>query len=305
MGNLKKVFVGFSVNPELVLRLSAEEGFEKTIGSSYQIGFSGSSANIASALGLWGVNTTLLGLVGINRSHADEFLDIGLQNSAVPFQRIPILTETSFATVLANEQAGNSLIGFKGKVVPAEMSGAIERITQTLNSDAGFRVASGATEDQALLFKAFWGEEFVGFRTFCPHKSLLLNKEAFLSLCSFADMVIMNSSELRSSELRIADIHRQGTRLVIITDGDQGGIFSLSGKSVNYSAKKVQGAFGTGAGDWFHAMVVCFMRDHTLDFSNASLSDVEEAINFSSQVVAKKVTYPGGAEGPARNEFVF
>lgn len=303
MGNLKKVFVGFSVNPELVLRFSAELGFEKVPGKTHNMSFSGSSANISNALSLWGVNTLLLGAVGVERSDADDYLEITLRKTAVLFQRIPVLTETSFAPVLANELVGNGLISYKGKVVESHIDLAIERITQTLNSDEGFRVASGITEDQALLAKVLWGE-YAGFRTFCPHRSLLQNKKVFFELCSFADLVIMNTSELDSSGIQISEIHQRGTRLVIITNGKKGGMFSLAGKSVEYAAQEAQGiVFGTGAGDWFHAMIVCFFRDHNLNFATASLDDFKDAVNFASRVVARKVTYPGGAEGPARNDF--
>lgn len=303
MANLK-VFAGFSINPEMVVQFSAQPGFEKTPGFSHRMGFSGSSANIANALGLWGVNTLLLGLVGVEKTDADDYLDIALRKSVVPFQRIPLLTETSFAEVRANELVGNDLVSFKGKIVKNQVPLALERIVQTMNGDDGFRVASGVTEDQSELFKIFWGD-FVGFRTFCPHGSLVKNKEVFLSLCSLADLVIMNSREFGDSGLRVAEIHKKGVRLVIITNGDEGGIFSLDGKEYSYSAEKVKGTFGTGAGDWFHAMVVCFLRDHSLNFDSASFGDVKESIHFASTVVALKVTYPGGAQGPSRSDLFF
>lgn len=305
MGNLKKVFVGFSINPELVLRFSAEPGFEKIPGNDFDIIFSGSSANIANALGsLWGVNTTLLGAVGIKRNKADDLLDIALRQSIVPLQRIPLLTETSFATVLSNELAGDGLVSYKGKIVPDCIPSAIDKISQTLNGDEGFRIASGVTEGQTPLAKVFWGDH-EGLRTFCPHKTLLKNREVFLDLCHFVDLVIMNSSEFALLGLNFTDIHKCGVRLVVITDSVNGGVFSLGGKLGSYQAQKSEGIiFGTGAGDWTHAMIVYFLRDNFLDFTTASFGDIKEAIYFASRVASLKVTYIGGSNGPRKEDFI-
>ena len=296
------VVVGLSVNAEMMALYDGQG--EKVPGTELHMDLGGSSANVTAAFNNFGINGILLGLVGHKKgTYQDDMLNLVLNNVSITFKRIPALTDTNFALISKNIGAEKgSLIGYRGTILSDRISFAK---TEILKSDGDWRVATGVTEDQFELAIALLGKEKIGQRSLGPHRSWCLNgdKQKLIELMHYTDLFILNKEEFTSLNISMSEIHTAGPRLIVVTDGENGGEYSLDNTSQKFDAIQAENIVSfVGAGDWFHAGLLIGLIDQSVNIATASSEHLLSAIKFAAHVAAKKIAVNGGSQGPTRGD---
>ena len=304
------VFVGLSTNGEVITLFDASPEDEKVPGISFKIEFSGSSANVAIAIQKFGYRVSLVGLVGVDRTDGDLLLEASLTKTSLTFTRIPVLTKSNLASIVANQNPSVSVksqvVGFRGKVIPSKVRKAVSKIKQVVNSEQGWRLATGITSEQFMLAQALLGDN-VGYRSLSPHRSFcdnVMERENLIHLLKQTDLFILNQKEFDDLKMPTSEIHAKGVSLIVVTNGKKGGFYSFYSNGIltekTFSALSVEGVtYETGAGDWFHAMLISYFKRKNISVKTLSVELLDRAIFFATRVVAKKILYPGGSNGPS------
>ena len=312
----KDVTIGFSVNPEISYEYADSVG-EKGALDSFTVSLSGTSANVATALKRLGGNPLLVVPSEKGESDASHLLDLALRRSGLTTARINILDQTPLAVYPVNgHREGRSLLyGRKGTL--STQSKRIERAVREIESYNGlWRIATGVDPGFAPLAWHLLGEKS-SFRVFSPNLILCRHPEFSLlkSLLSRSDLLIINKLEFETLGRSESFIHELGVSLIVVTDGEKGGRFSLKNqttgaviKSGKYAAEQPTAPiFPIGAGDWFLAGLATSIMEaedaglfQSLDA--VPLQAVEEACSFGAKVAGLKVTMRGGSAGPKREE---
>ncbi len=295
------ITIGFSVNPELVVTCDPiQEGAEKVTGHSFQIGFSGSSANVATVLNNMGYNPTVLGLTGPGSHEFDSLFDIALKKTNLAFKRIPILEHSNVGFKLQTGITKTPIISFKSAIVTDRISQELSGITQ---SNGDWRIATGVTIEQIELIKTLLGDK-QGYRSLSPHKTLCeyTDKTILSNLLQCSDLLILNKIEFEACNMTFKYIHSLGTQLIIVTDAENGGIYSMRGTPGKFKANLVTGEIQfIGAGDWFHGSFVTYCLDKEKNLLSLTKDDIDKALWFAATVASKKIQMGGGgSHGPTR-----
>lgn len=297
------VGVGFSVNAEVVTFFKAKNGEEKLLGEKFKIDFSGSSANFATGINNFNIDTVLFGAVGINGSDSDDLLNLALNKTGLTFKRIPVLTESNVATVSINHEGKTQIVGFRGSIIPDR----IPRVEQEINRTGSlWRIATGITAEQFKLAKCFLNSQ-PGFRSLSPHRTFcnVSHRSSIFELMKLSDLFILNEKEFNELEISFEEIHNQGVSLIVVTAGENGGEYSFNGARMNYQPKEqIKTKSAAGAGDWFHAglIIACIKRGLALNELGPHLSEV---FDFAISVASKKITMGGGgSNGPMEEDII-
>ncbi|MFN4181387.1 MAG: carbohydrate kinase family protein, partial [Candidatus Paceibacteria bacterium] len=170
-----------------------------------------------------------------------------------------------------------------------------------------WRILTGILPAEVELGINFFGtQKSVNILT--PNSSLCKDGENLNRLLNRTQMLVSNLDEhcdmMDSLNLaEISKIHKHGPKLVIVTDEERGGFFSLRGQTGRFHAKAFPGeSYPTGAGDWFLSGLVAWYREMSITPENISLEALNDAIEFATTVAGKKVLMPGGTRGPLRSE---
>lgn len=322
MWRRKDVTIGFSVNPEIYYEYAESLG-EKGALDSFTISLAGTSANVATALKNFGYNPLLVVPCEDGESDTDtgHLLEVALRQSRLTHVRLPVLEQTPLAIYPVNEdRQGCLLYGRKGLLThnSQKLARAIEEIG---SYDGHWRIATGVDPGVALLAWHLLGEE-KGLRVLSPNYALCHNPDfSGLSLdkspLSRCDLLIVNRFEFETLGRPKEIIHGLGVSLIIITDGERGGRFSVCNEATDgvirlgtYQAVQPPSrAFSIGAGDWFLGGFVTRVmdmkaEDEALSLATLPFKVIQEACDFGARVAGFKVAMRGGSSGPTRAELV-
>ena len=313
--------VGVSVNSEFELIVKDTLGPKKELDMSLCPCPSGSSGNTDGAIRILGGNSHLLGLVEVNYGQEEEALESLLlkrvvKQSGASFTPIPVLSNTNIAAIPIVEGKNGEVWGKKGQVVPSTVPQALQILAgpeigigpQTFVTITGLRIA------EMLFAEALLSQAQPGFRVLNA-KEYFCASRVFKKILSLVDLLVLNRREFQATGVGIRGLHDLGPKVIVVTDAEYGGMFSIMTNnfpigynhpiSVGYSPVYFPGGkYETGAGDWFLGALISELIRLEKSVNAIGWKEFLEVVNFSARVAGKKVTIPGGGNGPSRLELL-
>ncbi len=297
----KIALVGFSINSEIYTSYDGKTQLEKAPLLSMGAGIGGTSANVATAIQKFGGKSKLLALKGMNDDFATHILDYVLRNCNIPYQNYPILNRSHIALLPDDGIQTKKVFGLKGGIIQSKLPETLAEIEKEFGQ---WRIATGVRVEEVDLVMCLFNKH-VGFRSLNPRMELIKNEKVFHELLKDTDLLICNQSEYHACKVTSpSDLHKYGPSLVIITDGENGGmfshkttgaeVFSACGDYIESGAK----LFNTGIGDWFHGSFISKCMELGKPFSDLTLQEVLGFISFAARVAGKKITMEGASNGP-------
>ena len=301
----KKALVGFSVNTELSAIFDGRTQLEKAPLQSINARIGGTSANVATAIQKLGGEIKLLTLIGINDDFPTHILNYVLEKCDISHKDFKLLDQSHIALLPDDGIQRKKSFGLKGKIDDSKMDSVLAEIDK---EDSLWRIATGVRVEEYKLVE-FLFNKHVGFRSLNPRMELIRNKQIFKILLKNTDLLICNMAEFEACEVTSpSSLHEYGPSLVIVTDEEKGGIFSLKSfkaerfhANKSYIGKKTP-IYTTGAGDWFNGAFTAMCQDYGKPFNELSYKKLIEFINFAARVAGKKVTIEGSSNGPSKEE---
>lgn len=300
----KLALVGFSVNTEIWTRYDGLTTLEKAELKSIEARVGGTSANVALAIQSFGQASNILALVGQNGDFESHNLDYVLKKCKVPHKTFPVLTSSHLALIPENGITSKKVFGKKGTIIRNKLFE--ESIEEIRGTEGSWGIATGVRQEETELVESLFHNR-KGYRSLNPRMELVINGD-IKRLLKISDLLILNQAEYQSfQETSPQSLHEYGPELIIVTDAENGGTFSLKGKQAqrfkaynNYSTGKE--IFTTGAGDWFHGAFISKCMENNKSIYDLSIEDVHEYVDFSAKVAAKKVTIEGASNGPNKED---
>lgn len=300
--------VGFSVNPELELKVVKTEGPKKLL-ESIDCCLSGASGNVASSFYKLGVpRSHLLGLIAVDHlkeTLADTLLNEVVNRIKVSFTPIRVLTQTNICVIPVIENTNGVAWGKRYPVVRSAVPKALHDLA---GPEIGiglktFSVVTSLRLVEIVFAKTLLARTHVGFRVLNAQKALCARKE-FKKILSLVDLLVLNQREFNETGMKLAELHSCGPRIVVVTHDKEGGMFSFySGYCNRFRPVDFPGGkFETGAGDWFLGAVVSELIRIRKSVLTVHHMQFAEVINFAARVAGKKITIPGGGNGPTRSQ---
>lgn len=296
--------IGFSCNPEILATYDSSRNDEKLPLDDLSVYLSGSSGDVAIALSRLGRNACLFGLTGIRRTLSDELLDYCLKRTEMCFHSLRVLNTTSVA-VLRGDKAPNSdnrVCGRRGVVLSEHITNEVEKLSVFIKKLSGpcLPVITGL-KDYELPFYDLITKERRGVLNpnfwFCK-------KEEFKSALVRSCAIFLNHKELVASGFETNPIamhlNGRGPRLIVVTNGPNGGFYSLDGQLGHYEAMSFTGQHYTaGAGDWFLGGFLAKLFSMEISVEKMDQEALIQCLRYGALVAGKKVLYAGAANGPS------
>lgn len=311
------VKIGFSANPEIIVRINGLEEAEKAPLEEMTCELGGTSSNMAKAMAKMGVEAKLYALTGYNDDFYSHCFHYAMKHSlGVKTIEFPILEQGHMAFIpIDGVKKVSQVFGYKGKIQPDKIASCVEIIKNDVEKNV-WRIATGVRPPEVELVKALLGNHR-GFRYLNPRVDLIQSKEIFFDLLKQTDVLVINHAEYIActSHKEInsrSDIQKMfGVSLVIVTHDSDGGKFLLTNEftetrgqfdaCTDYITDGVE-IFPTGAGDWFAgALISCFVKLEKSIFK-ITKEEIIDAITFASRVAGKKITMRGAGNGPSESE---
>ncbi len=296
--------VGFSVNTELILTYDRMTEQEKGRLLKTVPDLCGTSANVARAIMKLGGKSRLLALTGVNEDFESHILRFSLKKYEVPFEEFRILDKSHFAILPLDNLPNQKIFGDKGNIVEEKLPDVLNIIEK---QEGKWRICTGIRPAELPLAEALFNSCF-GYRSLNPPLQLIQEKVSFLKILQKCDLLIMNDKEYEACRVAsMEELHDLGPRLVIVTENQYGGRFSLRGNKperFDPCSEYLNGQkpHSVGSGDWFHSAFIARISElgHSID----SMDDLSliDAISFATRVSGKKVTMPGAANGPSQHD---
>lgn len=302
--------VGVSVNPELGLVVEDTPGPKKIL-RDVSCCLSGSSGNTATAIKKLGSHPHLLGLVGVNSQEeiAGKLLHDVINGSGMSFfTPIPVLDHTNFAAIPVAGESNGEVWGKKGEIVHTAMTHALHSLARP-EIGVGpqtFVVVTSLRAPEVPFAKALLSQAQPGFRVLNAKDTLCASKE-FRKILPLVDLLVLNRHEFDETKMALACLHDLGPKVIIVTYGEYGGMFSCNTSSLclslNYNPVKFSGGkFETGAGDWFLGALISELIRLKESVFSIKPEQFKEVVDFAAKVAGKKITIPGGGNGPSRHQ---
>lgn len=304
----KNISIGFSVNPEITLSVSENAG-QKGYLNNLEINLSGSSTNVATCLKNMGYNTNLLVPVEKGGSDLSKIMDIALDKCGLNHTKMNLLSKSSVAVFPVNEIGDSKIYGKKG-VIEDDFP-----LIQKAKSDIdlltpGWRIATGVDKNFFELTEHFFSkEENFSRRILGPHHTVCDNPLIMERLLRKSDMLILNKYEFSKMNSSLREVHNLGVSLVIITDGENGGMFSFLNRNNIARVGKWDSVlpsegpvYTIGAGDWFHGAFLSYLFKEVSSVKKPTFKLIKQACNFAAKVASKKIKIQGGSSGPTFEE---
>ena len=297
--------VGCSVNLEFVYGTDGSNQEEKGVLDFFEILLSGTSANVATAIDFLKILDKKIKLLALTSESNDSItnnLDFLLKTSPVSFTEYKILDKVSIGVTSDNKISRPNVNGKRGNIDESKIE---ETAAKILKEFGKWRIATSTRREGVLLAEALLNDK-PGHRILNPGKSLLEDKQKFISLLGKTDMLIMNEKEfdLCNGIAEVSDLHQYGPEIIIITKGEFGGLFSKRGEKLEkyqpFRGFPSEKSYQTGAGDWFTGGLVVRWDELDRTVYSITLEELRECIFFASKVAAKKITMLGGPNGPTR-----
>lgn len=291
--------VGTAVNAEVVYYYDGSSPDEKIPLQDFSIQLSGSSGDVAIALSQLGAFSHLLGLIADKEDDQSALLRLALKKHRVGSTLLPCLDKTSIAVLPCDDSSEKSrVIGRRGDVIPERIPTIVNLITDEA-ACFEWRVATGVRERE--IAEALLGTN-KGKRVLNPNFMLCQN-QGLEALLPFVDILVLNKNEMAVSRMTFKKCHEAGTSLVIVTEDEDGGQYSLRGKVGRFAPVKITGNafYPAGAGDWFLGGFLSFCELEHTDATSTAI-DIERALAFGAKVAAKKISMKGAGNGPMLSE---
>lgn len=297
--------VGFSANAELVFHYDRMSTAEKGKLEQYDVALGGTSANVARVITKLGQKAKLLALTGVGNDAESNSLRFVLDQYQVPYEEFKILNKSHFSILPIDGLPKPKIFGEKGKIQEEFLDKVIQSIE---NRDETWRIATAIRPEEMSLVKTLFNKH-EGYRTLNPHMTLISNEDCFKEVLLRTDMLIVSSDEFDACNVAsIEHIHEFGPHLVVVTQDERGGIFSIKGlrpekflPCTSY-IREGMNVYGPGAGDWFSGGLHTYFLENERSIFDLSLSKIKDAINFAAKVAGKKVTMPGATNGPGKED---
>lgn len=299
----KNAVVGFSVNAELELAVQDTPGPKKVL-NRMGVCLSGSSGNITIALQNLGAKAHLLGLVAVSELETLEsrLLKETLKKSEVPFTPLKVLTQTNICVVPVIGNKNGVAWGKRNKIVHNSIPRALKDLTDFVGiGPRTFSIVTSLRLVEIVFAKTLLARTQTGFRVLNAKDTLCARKE-FKRILQLVDLLVLNQREFDETGMKLSELHKRGPRIIVVTHDSKGGIFSFnSGHSSHFKPHSFTGGkFETGAGDWFLGALVSELirlEESALTIKSESFQKV---VDFAARVAGKKITMPGGGNGPTR-----
>lgn len=293
--------VGFSINAEVYVSFDANTTLEKAPFESIDAGLGGTSANVALAIQTFGGRSKLLAPMGEVDDFKTHTLEFVLRNCKIPYQRFPILTSSHIAFLPYNSGQLKTVFGWKGEILEQKL----QQTYADIDKETGlWRIATGVRLEEIQLVKHLFNKH-IGFRSLNPRMELIQNTKIFHQVLENTDLLILNYAEYRLCQVTSPDkLHEFGPSLVIVTDAENGGMFSsretgaegfVACKDYISEGEKI---FTTGAGDWFHGSFLSKCMENEKPFHALTREEIITFISFAARVAGKKITMKGASNGP-------
>lgn len=294
--------VGFSVNAEVSVSFDANTKLEKAPFDSIDAGLGGTSANVALAIQTFGGKSKLLAPMGEVDDFKTHTLEFVLRNCKIPYQRFQILSSSHIAFLPNSSGQTKTVFGLKGEILEQKLQQTFAEIDKETGL---WRIATGVRLEEIKLVKHLFNKH-IGFRSLNPRMELIRNTNIFQQVLQSTDLLILNEAEYRLCQVTSPDkLHEFGPSLVIVTDGENGGMFSCRetgaerfNACLDYTSENTK-IFTTGAGDWFHGAFLSKCMDNKKPFSVLTRDEISLFIAFAARVAAKKITKEGASNGPS------
>lgn len=312
-------FIGFSANPEIIVRIDRLRESEKAPLEEMTCELGGTSSNVAKAMAKMGIATTLYALTGYNDDFYSHCFRYALAHSpGIHTVEFPILEQGHMAFIpIDGVKKTSQVFGYKGTIQPNKITNCIEIIKKdAAEAKNVWRIATGVRPPEANLVKALFGENH-GFRYLNPRLDLIQSKDLFFDLLKETDVLVINHTEYEActhyKEIGSrSDIQKIfGVSLVVVTKDKDGGKYSLS-NNVTEVAEKFDACtdylsegieiFCTGAGDWFAGALVSRFVKLGKSILDITKEEIIDAIKFASRVAGKKITMRGAGNGPSESD---
>ncbi|MFA6392800.1 MAG: PfkB family carbohydrate kinase [Candidatus Paceibacterota bacterium] len=309
-------FIGFSANPEIIVRINRLEESEKAPLEEMTCELGGTSSNVAKAMAKMGIQSTLYTLTGYNDDFYTHCFRYALKYSHEKIQTVefPILEQGHMGFIpIDGIKKSSQVFGYKGNLLPSKISDCIKIIEQDVGKNV-WKIATGTRPSESDLVKALFGENHKGFRYLNPRMDLIQSKEIFFNLLRQTDVLVINHAEYEActhyKEIGSrADIQKMfGVSLVVVTKDRDGGKYSLSNNVTEVTEKfdaytdyifDGEEIFPTGAGDWFAGSLISFFVKTGKSILEITEEEIKEAIYFAAKVAGKKITMRGAGNGPS------
>lgn len=309
--NTYSAVVGFSTNPEIIVRYDTQNPSPKLPASEFSYQISGTSSDVAIGLKQLGVKPLLLGTVGLDEEDVNSIiLRHLLAKNGLNFHLMPVREATNVALQPLDDGQPIRVVGKKTPAVPALLPEAALNIKRIVEAEArsAWRVATGILDSDMPLVEAlfFQGD---GRRIANPRDSLMSGPRASELLRS-ADILICNMDEfigLTGSVCQSAfeSVHDLGPSLIVVTLSSKGAMVSLHGGEI-LSVPAVhagQCLSEVGAGDWWLAGFLTGLSHRSIfQVGDLDADSLIYASRFASFVAGLKVTKFGASSGPMLSE---
>jgi sugar/nucleoside kinase (ribokinase family) len=297
--------IGFSVNPELVFNYDRMTQQEKGKLESIIPYLCGTSANVARAITRLGQSSKVLALTGIDNDFESHTLRFVLQKETIPYCEFSILNHSHISVFPIDGIPNPQIFGKKGQIEKTKLKETISKIEEETGQ---WRVATGVRSEELPLVKALFGNH-IGYRLLNPRPELIADRNKFLDILKSTDLLIMNHTEYDACKVTSpSELHQYGPELVIVTENKNGGMFSKRGFNpemfnpcTKYTGKGVK-VYGPGSGDWFFGAYITRCIELEKSIYALAMQEIRDCITFAAQVSGKKVTMPGAANGPTKDD---
>ncbi len=294
--------VGLATNAEIVFTFDGNRNDEKLPLEDFSIQLSGSSSDVAIGLSKLGHNARLIGLIAESADDQSALLNIAVKKHSIPHLLVPALDHTSVAVLPGDISGKNRIVGKRGEILNHTLETAARLIGEA-SAATEWRIATGARTREFPLISTLLGEN-PGRRVLNPNLFLCRERTAFKNIISYADILVMNKNEEAACGMSFLELHAAGPHLVIVTEGERGGRYSLGGIVGRFYAipPVSETLFLAGAGDWFLAgfLASCVRVSFSAFEGNEHL--LHQCLEFGARVAAKKITMPGAGNGPSLDE---
>lgn len=298
--------VGFSVNPEVGLIIEDVPGPKKPVKDPFCL--SGSSGNVATAIKKLGGNPHLLGLVSVHgKGHADRTLDEAVTQSEIRFTPIRALNQTNICYIPIRGGVNGEAWGKHSQMVHSAVPEALQELAK---SEIGigpetFTAITSLRPTQGVFASTLLERTQPGFRVLnAKNPNTPYARREFKKFLLLVDLLVINEMEWRGIGMNLPELHSSGPRLIVVTQDKEGGLFSI-GSEVMGRFRPVHfpgGQFETGAGDWFLGAVISELIRLKESALTVKPEQFQKVVDFAAKVAGKKITMPGGGNGPTRSQ---
>lgn len=303
----KKVYCGFSANPELYLEYTTGVNGKNPIHQE-GINLSGSTVNVAKCIQNMGHDVHAQILTAprngiLNTMYYNALLEL-LHSEQIYHTHYEILATPSFAHININDsEKHHQLLSKKGQVIPEKIANVVKEI-EAIRESISWVVCSGLQISEVELARALFKKGEKSKRILVP-KPELIQDPLFDGLLKCIDLVIMNKSEFGLYHNTDPNsLLERGPCMVIITEDEKGGkVYSSQGSFTYepYPAGKILSP--VGAGDWFTGSIAAWGLENNTNL-DLSLDDLKRMVAFAAQVSSQKLSYMGGSNGPFRKDII-